>query len=166
MVMTAPAARSGSDRQFVTLGVDREVFAVDVSVVNEILDARPVARIPNAPPFLMGMIDVRGRNVAVLDLRTKLGLPPAASTEQSRILVLETEVGGRLLMLGLQADQVYEVTALDGGEMEPPPEIGVRWRSDYIAGIGRRNGGFVIIFDLSRLLDGEEAALLPEAPSP
>lgn len=69
-------------------------------------------------------------------------------------------------MLGLQADQVYEVTALDGGEMEPPPEIGVRWRSDYIAGIGRRNGGFVIIFDLSRLLDGEEAALLPEAPSP
>lgn len=164
--MTAPAARSGSDRQFVTLGVDREVFAVDVSVVNEILDARPVARIPNAPPFLMGMIDVRGRNVAVLDLRTKLGLPPAASTEQSRILVLETEVGGRLLMLGLQADQVYEVTALDGGEMEPPPEIGVRWRSDYIAGIGRRNGGFVIIFDLSRLLDGEEAALLPEAPSP
>jgi purine-binding chemotaxis protein CheW len=166
MVMTAAATGSGSDRQFVTLGVDREVFAVDVSVVNEILDARPVTRIPNAPPFLMGMIDVRGRNVAVLDLRTKLGLPPAAGTEQSRILVLETEVGGRLLMLGLQADQVYEVTALDGGEMEPPPEIGVRWRSDYIAGIGRRNGGFVIIFDLSRLLDGEEAALLPEARSP
>ncbi len=161
--MAAGAARAGGEqRQYVTLGVDRDVFAVDVRMVNEILDMRPMARVPNAPPFLVGMIDVRGRNVPVIDLRTRLGLPPAVAAPQSRIVVLDAEVGGRELPLGLLADQVYEVTALDGGRIEPPPEIGVRWRSEYIAGVGRRNGAFVIIFDLSRLLTSEETALLPE----
>ena len=160
--MNALAARAvEQDRQYVTLGVDHEVFAVDVRLVNEILDMRPIAHLPNAPPFLVGMIDVRGRNVPVLDLRLKLGLPPAASTAHSRILVLEAEIDGRSLPLGLLADQVYEVTGLDGGMVEPPPEIGVRWRSDYISGVGRRNGAFVIIFNLARLLTGDEVALLP-----
>jgi purine-binding chemotaxis protein CheW len=159
--MNALAAKAvEEDRQYVTLGVDHEVFAVDVRLVSEILDMRPIAHVPNAPPFLVGMIDVRGRNVPVLDLRIKLGLPPAASTVHSRILVLEAEIGGRSLPLGLMADQVYEVTSLDDGAIEPPPEIGVRWRSDYISGVGRRNGGFVIIFNLARLLTSDEAALL------
>ena len=164
--MAAGTARvGGDDRQYVTLGVDRDVFAVDVRVVNEILDMRPMARVPNAPAFLVGMIDVRGRNVPVIDLRTRLGLPPAAAAPQSRIVVLDAELAGRALPLGLLADQVYEVTALDGGKIEPPPEIGVRWRSEYIAGVGRRNGGFVIIFDLARLLSSDEVALLPgESP--
>ena len=159
--MNAVAAKAvAEDRQYVTLGVDREVFAVDVRLVNEILDMRPIAHVPNAPAYLVGMIDVRGRNVPVLDLRLKLGLPPAATTANSRILVLDADIDGRALPLGLLADQVYEVTGLDGGMVEPPPEIGVRWRSDYISGVGRRNGAFVIIFDLARLLTGEEAALL------
>jgi len=157
---------TGEDHQYVTLGVDDDVFAVDVRMVNEILDMRPVAHIPNAPPFLVGMIDVRGRNVPVLDLRIKLGLPVAATTERTRILVLETEVDGRSLPLGLLADQVYEVTALDGDRVEPPPEIGVRWRSDYIKGVGRRNGAFVIVFDLARLLTSAETALLPQVNDP
>lgn len=147
-------------RQYVTLGVDEDVFAVDVDGVREILDMRPLAHVPNAPPFLSGMIDVRGKGVPVIDLRTRLGLPPAAVSPHSRIVVLEAEVGGRALPFGLLADHVYEVTALDDGQIEPPPEIGVRWRSDYIRGVGRRNGGFVIIFDLGRLLSSEEAAFL------
>ncbi len=159
--MSAVAARAVvEDRQYVTLGIDREVFAIDVRMVNEILDMRPIAHVPNAPPYLVGMIDVRGRNVPVLDLRLKLGLPAAAATQHTRILVLDAEVDGRALPLGLLADQVYEVTGLDDGAIEPPPEIGVRWRSDYISGVGRRNGGFVIIFNLGRLLASDEAALL------
>ncbi|MGE5503388.1 MAG: chemotaxis protein CheW [Actinomycetota bacterium] len=146
--------------QFVTLGVDGEVFAVGVEAVREILDVRPVARMPNAPAFLLGLIDVRGQAVPVVDLRVKLGLVAAAVTPQTRIVVLDAQVGGRPLALGLLADQVFEVTGLDEGRIEQPPEIGIRWRSDYIRGVGRRNGTFVIVFDLGRLLTGEEAALL------
>ena len=148
------------DAQYVTLGIDREIFAVEVEKVREILDAQPVSRVPNAPAFLLGMIDVRGQGVPVIDLRVKLGLPPVPPTEHTRIVVLEVETGGRAVSMGLMADRVFEVTALTGQALEPPPEVGVRWRSDYIRAIGRRNGAFVIVFDLSHLFSAEEAAFV------
>jgi purine-binding chemotaxis protein CheW len=148
------------DAQYVTLGIDREVFAVEVEKVREILDAQPVSRVPNAPAFLLGMIDVRGQGVPVIDLRVKLGLPPAPPTEHTRIVVLEVVAGGRTVPMGLMADRVFEVTALAGQTLEPPPEVGVRWRSDYIRAIGRRNGAFVIVFDLSCLFSAEDAAFI------
>jgi purine-binding chemotaxis protein CheW len=159
----------------VTLGVDREIFAVPVTTVQEILAARDIARLPNAPPFLLGLIDVRGHSVPVVDLRIKLGLPAAETTEQTRILVLDIDTGAitddadtaedaskpaRRMLLGLLADRVFEVTALDAGSIEPPPEIGTRWRSDYIRCVGRRDSNFVIVFNLARLLTGEETALI------
>jgi purine-binding chemotaxis protein CheW len=140
-----------SSAQFVTLGIDQEVFAVPVEAVVEILDMRPMFRLPEAPAYLAGLIDVRGRSVPVIDLRVKLGLPTAATTETTRILVLEIMIAGRSLALGLIADRVFEVMALDVRQVEAPPDIGVRWRSDYISGVGRRDGGFVIIFDLPHL---------------
>ena len=149
--------------QYVTLGVGEEVFAVEVTRVHEILDLVPVVRLPNAPAHVLGMIDVRRRAVPVVDLRVKLGLSPTVATEQSRILVLDVDVGGRTVVLGLLADRVYEVTDLADHAIEPPPDIGMRWHSDYIRGVGRRGASFVIIFDLSRLFSGDEVPLLGEA---
>jgi purine-binding chemotaxis protein CheW len=146
--------------QFVTLGIEREVFAVPVDRVVEILDLRPVFRVPDAPEYLAGLIDVRGRGVPVIDLRVKLGLPACASTEHTRILVLEVAIAGRRIVLGLIADRVFEVMALDLGALEAPPDIGVAWRSDYISGIGRRGESFVIVFNLERLFSTDEVASL------
>jgi purine-binding chemotaxis protein CheW len=146
--------------QFVTLGIEQEVFAVPVETVQEILAMRNLFRVPEAPLYLAGLIDVRGRSVPVIDLRAKLGLPQVQASENTRILVLEVPANGRTLVLGLVADRVFEVAALDAKQIEPPPDIGVKWRSDYISGIGRRGDGFVIIFDLSRLFSAEEAAFL------
>lgn len=146
--------------QFVTLGLDQEVFAVPVEVVREILDMRQPFRIPDAPAHLAGLIDVRGQAVPVIDLRLKLGLPARAAGADTRILVLEVPMAGRSLSLGLIADRVFEVTALDAGSLSPAPDIGSMWRSDYIEGIGRRGDSFVVIFDVSRLLSSEDVALL------
>jgi purine-binding chemotaxis protein CheW len=149
-----------TDTQFVTLGIDREIFAVPVEMVLEILDMREVFRVPDAPAHLAGLIDVRGRSVPVIDLRVKLGLPAAAVTETTRIMVLEVPVDGRQLVLGLIADRVFEVAPLDDGKMEPPPDIGTRWRCDYIRGVGRRGDSFVVVFDLERLFMSDEPAFL------
>jgi purine-binding chemotaxis protein CheW len=149
-----------TEAQFVTLGIEREVFAVPVEAVVEILDMRPMFRLPDAPSYLAGLIDVRGRSVPVIDLRVKLGLPAAPATETTRILVLEITVAGRLLALGLIADRVFEVMTLDLRQVEAPPDIGVRWRSEYISGVGRRSGGFVIIFDLPHLFSTTDAILI------
>jgi Chemotaxis signal transduction protein len=145
--------------QYVTIGIDREIFAVEVGQVREILDMQPVSRVPSAPAFLAGMIDVRGQGVPVIDLRTKLGLPLAPVTEHTRIVVLEVTVDGRPATMGMIADRVIEVTALAEHALEAPPEVGGRWRSDYIRAMGRSGGAFVIIFDLSRLFTSDEIVL-------
>jgi purine-binding chemotaxis protein CheW len=149
-----------TDTQFVTLGIDREVFAVPVETVLEILDMRELFRVPEAPAYLAGIIDVRGRGVPVIDLRVKLGLPAAAVSEGTRIMVLEIQIAGRQLVLGLIADRVYEVASLDDGKLEPPPDIGMKWHSEYIRGVGRRGERFVLVFDLSRLFESDQQALL------
>ena len=153
--------------QFVTLGLGRELFAIPVEAVLEIIDLREMFRVPDAPAYLAGLIDVRNRSVPVVDLRVKLGLPAAAPTEATRIMVLEIAAAGRQLVIGLLADRVFEVASLDGGRLEPPPDIGTRWRSDYIRGVGRRGDGFVVIFDLERLFSSDDTALLagPSDPS-
>src|SRR5690606_30814378 len=133
--------------QYVTLGVADELFAAPVEKVQEILDMRPIARLPQAPDNLLGMIDVRGQGVPVLDLRLTLGLPPATDTENTRIIVLTLAGQHGALRLGLRADRVFEVSVLDEAELDPPPVVSGTWSGHCIAGIGRRNGRFVTVLD-------------------
>jgi purine-binding chemotaxis protein CheW len=152
---------SASEGQFVTLGLGAEVFAVPVEYVREILDYQQPFAIPEGPAYLLGLTDVRGRATPTLDLRLKLGLPPMEPTLSTRILVLDVPVEGRMLSLGLVADRVIEVAAFSDEQVEPAPDIGVPWRSEYIRGVVRQDQGFVVLFDLARLLTSQEAAALP-----
>ena len=140
--------------QYVTLGVAGELFAAPVEKVQEILDTRPIARLPQAPANLLGMIDVRGQGIPVLDLRLTLGLEPAEDNENTRIIVLKVAPQDTELTVGLRADRVFEVTVLDSADLDPPPQINGAWTGRSIAGIGRRNGKFVTVLDLDRLLSG------------
>jgi purine-binding chemotaxis protein CheW len=150
-------------QQFVTLGLGAEVFAVPVDYVREILDyARPFA-IPEGPSYLLGLTDVRGRATPTLDLRRKLGMSAIEPTALTRILVLDIPLDDTILSVGLAADRVIEVAAYEPQEIEPAPAIGVPWRSDYMRGVVRRDGGFVVLFDLVRLLTTDEIAALPTA---
>lgn len=138
--------------QYVTLGVANDLFAAPVERVREILDTRPIARLPQAPPHLLGMIDVRGTGVPVVDLRVLLGLEPLADNENTRIIVLSVETEAGAVTMGLRADRVFEVTVLDAAALDAPPAVGGAWSGRCIAGIGRRNGAFVTVLDLDRLL--------------
>ena len=137
--------------QYLTLGLAGETFGISIRNVREILDMRPISRLPHAPHFLLGMIDVRGSGYPIVDLRLKLDLPSTAATEATRIIILDVPVGDRLVGVGF-ADCVFEVTDIDESSAEPAPEVGGRWKSDYIAGIGRKGDKFVILFDLAKLM--------------
>jgi len=150
--------------QYLTLGLDRELFGIDIAHVREILDMRPISKLPHAPDFLLGMIDVRGTGYPIVDLRSKLGLPRIAATEATRIIILEVPVNGTMRGIGFVADRVFEVARLDTQETEAAPDVGGRWQSDYIAGIGRKGDAFVVVFDLERLMDSDEAVLVGGAP--
>jgi purine-binding chemotaxis protein CheW len=147
--------------QFVTFSLDRQLFAVPVGVVREILDHDEPAPIPRGPNFLLGLKDVRGQGVPVIDLRLKLGMTPTVRTQDTRILVLDVPHGERSLSLGLVADKVFEVTTFDLNTVEPPPEVGVTWSSEYIAGLILKDEQFVVIVDLGRMFaaDHDVAAL-------
>jgi purine-binding chemotaxis protein CheW len=150
------------NQQYVTLGVADEIFAAPVEKVQEILDMRPIARLPQAPANLLGMIDVRGQGVPVLDLRLTLGMEPREDTENTRILVLSIDGADGERRLGLRTDRVFEVTILDENELDPPPSISGTWNGRCITGIGRRNGKFVTVLDLDTLL-GAAAAPVTQA---
>lgn len=146
--------------QYLTLGLDRETFGIDIRGVREILDMQPVTRLPHAPHFLLGIIDVRGVSYPVIDFRKKLGLPTVEPTSTTRIIIVDVPMQGRRIGIGFVADRVFEVTQLDDSAAETPPEVGGRWQTRYIESIGRKGGGFVIVFDLERLMENDDLATL------
>ena len=154
---------TSSESQFVTFSLDNEIFAVPVSVVREILDHEDAFKIPHGPEYLLGLRDVRGQGVPVIDLRLRLGMTKTEKTPHTRALVLDVPMGEKVLTLGLVADRVFEVIPFRTDEIEGAPDIGVRWSSDYIAGVVRRNGGFVVIVDLARLFSSAEMVMMGSA---
>ena len=151
---------TGGALQVVTFGIGSEIFAVPVAFVREILDHQAPFRLPNAPDYFVGLIDVRGVAVPTIDLRLRLGLPTTPPTPLTRIFILEVPCAEGPLLLGLVVDRALVVNAFTPDRIEQPPRIGVRWRSDYIPGVIRQDGGFIVLIDMARVLTSEDAALL------
>jgi purine-binding chemotaxis protein CheW len=150
--------------QLVTFALGAERFALPVGVVREILDYAPAFRIPNGPRHLLGLCNVRGQSVPVIDLGLRLGMPPTEPTPNTRVLVVDIAVGERAMTLGILVDRVFEVAAVRKGEIEAAPDIGASWSSDYIDGVVRRDDSFLVIVNLARLLSEGEADALTVSP--
>lgn len=162
--MTTPAEATAASGQYITFKLGDEIFAVNVSHVREVLDLTPITRVPTAPPYMRGVVNVRGKAVPVVDLRAKFGLPAATDTRQTRILVLELVLDGEPLVVGGQADTVREVIELDAAQIAPGPRIATRWRSEMVLGMTRRGDDFVIILDVEKIFALEDLQLaLPTA---
>lgn len=145
--------------QVVVFCLDAERFGLPVAIVREILDWREVSRLPSAPDWMLGLADVRGTSVPVVDLRIRLGMPAVEPTLATRILILDVPTGERTLTLGVVIDRVLSVSSFDAGQVEPSPDIGVRWRSDFITGVVRSDDAFVVLFDATRIFTAQDATL-------
>lgn len=146
--------------QALTFGIGKEEFAVPVSLVREILDYSEPFRLPHGPAHFLGLIEVRGQGIPTIDLRLRLGLPAAEPTSQTRVMILEVPREGDVLVIGVMIDKALSVSAFSADEIDTSPDIGVGWPSDYIMGVVRRDGTFVVLIDIARILTGEDAALL------
>jgi purine-binding chemotaxis protein CheW len=152
--------------QAVTFGLGAETFAVPVSLVREILDYRETFHIPNGPDYLLGLTEMRGQGISTIDFRMRLGLPRTEPGPATRILVIDVPLADRTIVLGLVVDRVLEVATFAAGQVEAAPDIGVRWRSDYIGGVVRRADGFVVLVDVARIFASDEAMLLADPTLP
>jgi len=151
--------------QYITFKLGDELFAINVSQVREVLEFSLITRVPTAPAYMRGVVNVRGKAIPVVDLRLKFGLPPMADTIQSRIVVMELELDGQETVVGGIADSVHEVIELELNQIDPPPRIAMRWRTELIRGIGKRDDQFIIILDINQVFTSEIAALVETASS-
>ena len=145
---------------YITFKLGDELFAIPVTQVREVLDLTEITKVPTAPDYMRGVVNVRGSAIPVVDLRLKFGLPPIDDSVNSRIVVLEMELDGETTVVGGIADSVHNVIELEPNEINEPPRLGMRWRSDLIRGMGRQDDHFIIILDIGKVFASDAAALL------
>lgn len=134
-----------------TFDLQGETFALEAGMVREVLDLLPETDVPGAPEFVSSVINFRGRVIPLVDLRLAFAMDVASSTIDSRIVVIEHELDGEPTLIGLRADKVHEVTAIDPELTEEAPRVGLRWRQDFIRRLARRDGDLIILPDLDRI---------------
>jgi purine-binding chemotaxis protein CheW len=152
--------------QYMTFKLGAELFAINVAQVREVLEVAQITKVPTAPRYMRGVVNVRGQSTPVVDLRLKFGLPESADTVHTRIIVMELDLDGEPTVLGGIADSVHEVIELEPGSINPPPRIAMRWRTDFIQGMGKRGDDFIIILDVNAVFSSEELAVVGGASSP
>src|SRR5579872_4901859 len=143
-------------RQYLTFRLGDEVFATDVAKVREVLDFTTITKIPRTPEFMSGVINLRGNVVPVVDLRLCLEMSKTEKTVNTCIVVMEMLVDGESSVIGALADSVEEVIDLEPENIQPPPRIGVKIRTDFIKGMGKRDSQLIMILDIDRVFSAEE----------
>jgi purine-binding chemotaxis protein CheW len=144
-------ASGGDQLQLVTFGLGSEEFAVDILAVQEINRMMSLTRVPQSPPEVEGVINLRGKIIPVVDLRKRFGMASAEKSEQSRIVVVE--VHGRTI--GFIVDRVSEVLRISSKIVEPAPSMVCSVDSDFIAGVGKLDDRLLILLDLAKLFSAE-----------
>ena len=146
-------------QQYLAFMLDDGLFAIRVDKIREILDFSTVTRVPQMPPYVRGIINLRGSVVPVIDMRVKFGMPQADDTVDTCIVVVEVLVDGKAtttITIGVLADSVQEVFELKAGQIEPPPNIGAKLKADFILGLGKRDDDFIIILDVDKTFSSVE----------
>lgn len=141
-----------NNQQMVSFRIGREVFGVPIAMVQEIVRVPEVTPVPDMPPFIKGVINLRGKIVPVIDLGRRLKLEAMPSSKSSRILILEVEKR----VIGLLVDAVTEIIRIPPESVEPPPEIVSSIAAEYLIGVGKLPNKLVILLDLRNILKPEE----------
>ena len=142
--------------QYLTFTLADEVFAVDVARVREILEITSITKVPQVPDFMRGVINLRGCVVPVIDLRLKFAMEETAQTVNTCIIVVEVMMDGENIVLGALADSVQEVIEMEPSQIEAAPHIGTHLKTEFIRGMGKHDGRFVMILDIDKVFSSVE----------
>lgn len=157
MTAAAPALQA----QYLTFMLSGEVFAIGILAIKEIIEYGGVTEVPMMPECIRGVINLRGAVVPVMDLSARFGKAPTALGKRTCIVIVELVTGGERQVIGVMVDAVNAVLDIAASEIEPAPAFGARIRSDFILGIGKVNGKFVILLNVEQVLS-LEMGTLPE----
>jgi len=142
--------------QLVTFSIGEEEFGVDILQVQEIIRTMEITNVPRAPEFVEGVINLRGKVIPIVDMRSRFGLESKKHDKYTRIIVIEND----MIIVGFVVDSVSEVLRLPATQVQPPPPVVAGMDSDYIDGVGKLEDRLLILLDLDSLLDNEEKEAL------
>ena len=147
---------------YLTFKLGREFFASDVGKVLNILEMTQITEVPMAPSYMKGVINLRGTVLPVIDTRIKFGMSETEITPGTAILVLNVNVSGHETKLGALVDEVDEVIELEVKDIQDLPEIGTKYKSEFIAGMAQKELGFIMILNMDKVFSKEEIVQLNE----
>jgi purine-binding chemotaxis protein CheW len=160
----APSAEHRHDQdQYLTFMLGRETFALGILAIKEILEYAEPTEVPMMPAFIRGVVNLRGAAVPVVDLCARFGRPSTPVGKKTCIVIVETGAADERHVLGVVVDAVNEVLQIPDTEIEPTPSFGASIRSDFIQGMGKVRGKFVIILDAERVLSVAEMEQLAQS---
>jgi purine-binding chemotaxis protein CheW len=141
--------------KFLTFTLGNEEYGLPVLKVREIIKVMDITQVPQVPAYVLGVINLRGKVIPVIDLRRKFGFAAAERTERTCIIVVDVEVSTVRVMMGIVVDSVSEVLNVSDSEMEETPDFGGRATTDYILGLAKVKGTVKILLDLDRVLGSD-----------
>ena len=142
--------------EYLTFTLDKEVYALEVAKVREVLEYGNVTHVPRTPEFMRGVINLRGNVVPLVDLKLKFGMERTEETIDTCNVIVDVQIDGQNVVLGAIADSVQAVITLEPEQIEPAPTIGTRLDTAFIKGMGKRNEEFVIILDIDEIFSANE----------
>jgi len=140
-----------AEEQLVTFSLGTEEFGVDIMCVQEIIRIPPITRVPKAPAYVEGVINLRGNVIPVISLRSRFSMDRVEETDLSRIIVLQVKTK----VFGIRVDAVTEVLRIATEGIEPPPPIALGMDSQFIRGVGKIGERLLILLELDQIMDGE-----------
>jgi len=147
---------------YLTFKLGDEEFGAHVSQVLNILEMTRITEVPKTPEYMKGVINLRGMVLPVIDTRTKFGMPEAEYTNNTCIIVMDIEDSNDTIHIGAIVDEVLSVIEIEQNQIEPPPSIGNKYKSEFIYGMARVEDNFVMLLDMQKVLNAEELADLAE----
>jgi purine-binding chemotaxis protein CheW len=138
--------------QWVTYKLGEETYGINVMQVQEVLRHTEIAPVPGAPDYVLGIINLRGNVVTVIDTRSRFGLPSSDISDNTRIVIIESDDQ----VVGILVDSVAEVVYLRSSEIDSAPNVGTEESAKFIQGVSNRDGQLLILVDLNKLLNDEE----------
>lgn len=152
------ASETGNGGQYLIFTLGGEAYAIGILAIKEIMEYGMLTEVPMMPAVVRGVINLRGAVVPVIDLAARFGRPPTKVAKRTCIVIVELEHDGEREDVGVMVDTVNEVLEIPGSEIEPAPSFGARIRTEFISGMGKVNGKFVILLDTNRVLTLDEFA--------
>jgi purine-binding chemotaxis protein CheW len=153
-------------QQYLTFTLVEEMFAIGILAIREIIEYGHLTEVPMTPPFIRGVINLRGAVVPVIDLAVRFGRQASAVTKRTCVVIIETGGNGQCHQMGIVVDAVSEVLEIPAADIEASPEFGGRIRTDFISGMGKVDGQFVIILDVDKVLSLDEVAIVAAMNQP